>query len=100
MKDVQVIEVRIWGKRVGAVALDPKLGFYAFAYEPVWRRAAIELAPLILPTDDRTSTFIFPNLPVPTFHRLPGMLADALPDAFGNALVVRGWPSTVWKRVP
>ena len=87
MKDVRVIEVRIWGKRVGAVALDPKLGFYAFAYEPAWRRAAIELAPLTLPIDDRTPTFIFPSLPVPTFHRLPGMLADALPDAFGNALI-------------
>ena len=87
MKDVQVIEVRIWGKRVGAVALDPKLGFYAFAYEPAWRSATIELAPLTLPTGDRTSAFIFPNLPVPTFHRLPGMLADALPDAFGNALI-------------
>jgi serine/threonine-protein kinase HipA len=87
VKDVQVIEVRIWGKRVGAVALDPKLGFYAFAYEPAWRRAAIELAPITLPINDRSSTFIFPNLPVPTFHRLPGMLADALPDSFGNALI-------------
>jgi serine/threonine-protein kinase HipA len=87
VKDVQVIEVRIWGERVGAVALDPKLAFYAFAYEPAWRRAAIELAPLTLPIDDRTPTFIFPSLPVPTFHRLPGMLADALPDAFGNALI-------------
>jgi serine/threonine-protein kinase HipA len=87
VKDVQVVEVRIWGKRVGAVALDPKLGFYAFAYEPAWRRTAIELAPITLPTNDRSSTFIFPTLAIPTFHRLPGMLADALPDAFGNALI-------------
>ena len=87
MKDVPVIEVRIWEQRVGAVALDRKLGFYAFAYEPVWRRTAIELAPFTLPIDDRSATFVFPNLPIPTFHRLPGMLADALPDAFGNALI-------------
>jgi serine/threonine-protein kinase HipA len=37
--------------------------------------------------DDRSSAFVFPNLPEATFHRLPGMLADALPDAFGNALI-------------
>jgi serine/threonine-protein kinase HipA len=87
VKDVPVIEVRIWGTRAGAVALDPKLSFYAFAYEPAWRRAGIELAPRTLPLADRGTVFVFPNLPIPTFHRLPGMLADALPDAFGNALI-------------
>jgi serine/threonine-protein kinase HipA len=87
MKHVSVIEVRIWGQRVGAVALDERLGYYAFAYEPAWRRAGIELAPLTLPLDDRRSVFLFPSLPDATFHRLPGMLADALPDDFGNALI-------------
>ena len=32
------------------------------------------------------SRYVFPALPAETFHRLPAMLADALPDAFGNAL--------------
>ena len=87
MKHVSVIEVRIWEQRVGAVALDERLGYYAFAYEPAWRRAGIELAPLTLPLGDRRSVFLFPSLPDATFHRLPGMLADALPDDFGNALI-------------
>jgi len=87
VKDVRVIEVRVWGQRVGAVALDERLGYYAFAYEPAWRRTGIELAPLTLPLDDRSDTFVFPSLPDATFRRLPGMLADALPDAFGNALI-------------
>lgn len=82
-----VIEVRIWGRRVGAVAPDPNLGCYAFAYDPAWRRAGIELAPLTMPLSDRSPTFAFPNLPEATFHRLPAMLADALPDDFGNALI-------------
>lgn len=82
-----VIEVLAWGRRVGAVAPDPRLGYYAFAYDQAWRRARIELAPLTLPVDDRTEAFVFPNLPEATFHRLPGMLADALPDEFGNALI-------------
>ena len=87
MKHVSVIEVRIWGQRVGAVALDERLGYYAFAYDPVWQRTGIELALLTLPLDDRGTAFLFPNLPEATFHRLPGMLADALPDDFGNALI-------------
>jgi len=82
-----VIEVWIWGQRVGALAPDPKLGFYAFAYQRSWRRTRIELAPLNMPLEDRREVFVFPNLPEATFHRLPGMLADALPDDFGNALI-------------
>lgn len=87
MKPTLVIEVRAWGERVGAVALDPRLGYYAFAYTPEWRRTGIELAPLTLSRDAAQDVFIFPNLPEATFYRLPGLLADALPDAFGNALI-------------
>lgn len=87
MKHVKVIEVRIWEQRVGAVALDPRLGYYVFAYAPEWQRTGIELAPLAMPLNDPQGRFVFPNLHIPTFQRLPGMLADALPDEFGNALV-------------
>jgi serine/threonine-protein kinase HipA len=82
-----VIEVRIWGKRVGAVAPDPRLGCYVFAYDPSWRRRGIELSPITMPLADTQSTFAFPNLAEPSYKRLPGLLADALPDDFGNALI-------------
>jgi len=82
MKPVQVIEVRMWGNRVGAVAADPGLGCYAFAYEPAWKRRNIELAPLTMPLADRRVTFAFPSLPKATYLDLPAMLADALPDDF------------------
>jgi serine/threonine-protein kinase HipA len=85
--NIPVIEVRAWGKRVGALAPDPKLGYYAFAYEPSWRRSGIELAPLTMPLGDRRETFVFSNLPEATFRRLPALFADALPDDFGNALI-------------
>ncbi|HEV2616012.1 MAG TPA: type II toxin-antitoxin system HipA family toxin [Candidatus Acidoferrales bacterium] len=84
---VPVIEVSIWGARVGALAADPTMGVYGFAFLPSWRRRGIELAPLTMPLSDGRDTFLFPNLPEATFHRLPGMLADALPDDFGNALI-------------
>jgi len=93
MKPVQVIEVRMWGNRVGAVALDPGLGCYAFAYEPAWKRRNIELAPLTMPLADRRVTFAFPSLPKATYLDLPAMLADALPDDFGNALI-DAWMAT------
>ena len=82
-----VIEVRIWGLRVGAVAFDPKAGCYAFEYDPKWQGRRIELAPLTMPTTAAAPIFLFPTLPKPTFKGLPGLLSDALPDAFGNALI-------------
>jgi serine/threonine-protein kinase HipA len=85
--NIPVIEVWIWGQQVGAIAPDPKLGFYVFAYQPAWRRTKVELAPLAMPLEDRRDVFVFPNLPETTFRRLPGMAADSLPDEFGNALI-------------
>ena len=84
---VPIVEVRIWGKAVGAVALDPKLGYYAFEYQPTLVRSGVELAPLTMPLAAATEPFVFPELPELTFRRLPGLLADALPDDFGNTLI-------------
>ena len=84
--ETRVIEVRIWANRVGAGAPDPRLGCYVFAYDPLWRKSGIELAPITMPNDSRT-TFAFPNLSEPSYKRLPGLLADALPDDFGNTLI-------------
>jgi len=71
---------------VGAVALDPGYGFYAFRFTPEFRQRGIDLSPLHMPLrEDRT--FIFPDLPEVTYRRLPALLSDALPDDFGNALI-------------
>jgi serine/threonine-protein kinase HipA len=86
---VDRIEVWLWDQFVGAAALDPGLGFYVFAYDPGFARAGIEPSPLQMPVADDERTFVFPALPVDTFQRLPAMLADALPDNFGNALIDR-----------
>jgi serine/threonine-protein kinase HipA len=82
----RVIEVKIWNQTVGAVAADPTLGSYVFEYTSDWRKQGIELSPMLLPTTAAQSSFVFPNLPE-SFHRLPGLIADALPDDFGNALI-------------
>lgn len=81
-----VIEVRIWDHLVGAVAPDPGLGSYVFEYDPAWRKRGIELSPLMMPVSGAQASFVFPSL-ADSFKRLPGLLADALPDDFGNALI-------------
>jgi serine/threonine-protein kinase HipA len=86
-RPVETIEVRAWNQMVGAVALDPRLEFYAFEYAPAFVKTGIELAPLAMPLRDARQPFIFPNLPDLTYKRLPAMVADALPDDFGNSLI-------------
>ncbi|MBC7964011.1 MAG: type II toxin-antitoxin system HipA family toxin [Steroidobacteraceae bacterium] len=86
-KPVQAIEVRIWGKTVGAVALTPNLGYYAFEYDKRFIKSGIELAPFAMPLSEAREPFVFVDLPELSFKRLPALLADALPDDFGNALI-------------
>jgi serine/threonine-protein kinase HipA len=84
-KPVSVVQVLCWDELVGAVALDAQSGFYAFQYAPEWLRSGFELSPLKLRKDTQPHTF--PLLPIDTYQRLPALLADALPDRFGNALI-------------
>src|SRR6267378_1257691 len=87
MTEVNVVEVRIWGQSVGAVApLQGKPGFYEFQYTPAFENSGLELSPLRMKLKAK-HRFSFPELAPGTFHGLPGLLADALPDTFGNALI-------------
>lgn len=83
---VDLIEVRCWGARVGALALDPSSGFYVFEYDPKWSDTGIQLAPSTMPVGGASRRFVFATLPPVTYYRLPSMIADSLPDDFGNAL--------------
>lgn len=86
-RPVNAIEVRIWGQTVGAVALDPRLGYYAFEFDPRFAASGIDLAPLAMPLAKAREPFVFTDLPEASFKRLPALLADALPDDFGNSLI-------------
>jgi len=80
-----VAEVRLWGKMIGAVWVEGPGEVAAFEYTDAFQRSGIEVAPLMMPLADRI--YRFPDLPQQSFHGLPGMLADALPDKFGNAVI-------------
>lgn len=88
-KTVERIEVYLWDKFVGAVALDPNLQYYVFAYDRKFGKSGIEVAPLHMPLRADEAPYVFADLPEETYRRLPAMLADALPDDFGNALIDR-----------
>lgn len=80
-----IAEVRLWGRTIGAVSLEDGRQVAAFQYDPAFAQSGIQLSPLVMPLSDRV--YEFPALPERTFHGLPGLLADSLPDTFGNALI-------------
>ena len=82
MTDARVI---LWGRDIGAVSWldDRELG--VFQYVPEFVGSGIEVAPLMMPLRD--APYEFPALPRATFKGLPGLLADSLPDTWGNALI-------------
>ena len=80
-----IAKVQLWGRTIGAVSLDEEREVAAFQYDADFARSGIELSPLVMPLSERV--YEFPALPRTTFHGLPGLLADSLPDKFGNALI-------------
>jgi serine/threonine-protein kinase HipA len=78
-------EVRLWGRTIGAVSLEEGSSYAAFQYDAAFAGSGIEVSPITMPLDNRV--YVFPDLPLRTFHGLPGLLADSLPDKFGNALI-------------
>ncbi|HEY7960986.1 MAG TPA: type II toxin-antitoxin system HipA family toxin [Solirubrobacteraceae bacterium] len=78
-------EVRLWGSRIGAVYLAEDSDIAVFEYDPAFARSAIQVSPLRMPLGPERYTF--GTLNPDTFHGLPGLLADSLPDRYGNALI-------------
>ncbi len=85
--------VNIWGKMAGAVAWDEKSGWASFEYDPAFKRLGWELSPLKMPLSTEQRIYSFPELrketgsSFDTFKGLPGLLADMLPDRYGNELI-------------
>ena len=79
-------EVRLWGRTVGGVAeLDD--GSVVFEYDPEFRASGLEISPLRLPLSVRGPVRFEELRRQEAFRGLPGVLADALPDAFGKTVI-------------
>ena len=77
--------VSLWGTTIGAVALEEGAHAASFQYDPAFIPSGIEVAPVTMPLSERL--YSFPALSSLSFHGLPGLLSDSLPDRFGNALI-------------
>ena len=80
-----VAEIIMWGTKIGTVVFDRETGLGSFEYDPAFLSSGIEVSPLAMPLSRRV--YAFPELARQSFHGLPGLLADSLPDKFGNAII-------------
>lgn len=84
----EVVRVTYQDEVIGAVSFDADKGLGAFEYDPNFVTTGVELSPLKMPLSRRI--YSFPELQFNTFKGLPGLIADSLPDDFGNA-VLNAW---------
>lgn len=85
---MEALSVAYQSHEVGALSFDTERGTSAFQYTPAFVNSGIELSPIHMPLSDRI--YSFPGLDYEAFKGLPGLLADSLPDDFGNA-VLNAW---------
>ena len=85
---VNLAKVYIWGEFAGAVLWNESTGIATFEYERSFAKNGWELSPLMMPISENRP-HSFRDLSKETFMGLPGLLADALPDAYGKAMLDR-----------
>lgn len=86
-----IAEVKLWGNTIGAVSLEEGDDLASFQFDSSFAESEIEISPLKLPLSE--NVYRFPELEYETFHGLSGLLADSLPDRYGNALI-NNWLAT------
>ena len=85
---IETAEVYLWGTRVGYVHQGAGDVTASFEYDKEFQSSGIELSPFKMPLSDRV--YSFPELSrMDAFRGMPGLLADSLPDKFGNAVIDR-----------
>lgn len=77
--------IRLWGRDIGAVSWLADRDYAVFQYVPEFTASGIAVSPLVMPPSQ--APYAFPELPRDAFKGLPGLLADSLPDKYGNALI-------------
>ena len=81
--------INIWNKRVGAIHWNSESGFADFEFDPAFSQYGLDVSPLKMPIKEASDNiFSFRELAgSKTFKGLPGLLADVLPDRYGNELI-------------
>ena len=90
VKKVDTAIVKLWGDTVGAVSWLDDRAYGIFEYDQDFLSKGLDVSPIHMGLDDARNgdgKFSFPSLNKNTFLGLPGMLADSLPDKFGNSVI-------------
>ena len=82
MNDAKVL---LWGSVIGAVSWLENREIGVFQYAPDFVGSGIQVSPIVMPLNE--FPYEFPALAKNSFKGLPGLLADSLPDKFGNAII-------------
>lgn len=82
---INTAKVKLWGTLIGNFYFDENKGYISFEYDKAFRNSGIEISPIMMPLSDRV--YEFPGLVDSSFHGVPGLMADSLPDKFGNAVI-------------
>ncbi len=92
---VDVAEVKIWNELVGAIQWNDQQKLASFEFHPDFIKKGWDLSPVKMPIENGSRIYSFPELRKAkdatddTFKGLPGLLADSLPDKYGNQLINR-----------
>ena len=78
-------EVYLWGTRIGIIHQDISKAYATFEYDANFVNSGIEVSPIRMPLGN--NIYEFPTLAGEPFYGLPGLVADSLPDRFGNAVI-------------
>jgi HipA-like C-terminal domain./HipA-like N-terminal domain. len=82
---INTAEIIMWGTRIAIIHLDEGKSYVSFEYDRQFAKSGIEVAPICMPLSNRV--YEFPNLVGYAFRGVPGMIADSLPDRFGNSII-------------
>lgn len=85
-----IAAINIWNKKVGAVLWDESKNSGVFEFDKEFVNLGLDLSPITLPLSETKKgrrVFSFPFLNFETYKGLPGLLADSLPDKFGNQVI-------------
>lgn len=90
---VDAVEIKIWGQPIGAARWDQDQQLASFQYDKKFLAKNYDLSPIKMPLQNGDRIYSFPELrkqkgqDIATFKGLPGLLADSLPDKYGNQLI-------------
>lgn len=82
---IKVAKAILWGTTIGYFSLNEAKSCIAFEYDDAFLTSGIEVSPIMMPLSKRL--YEFPDLIQTSFKGSPGLLADSLPDKFGNAVI-------------